>query len=289
MNRVLLLGALVAGLLTAFLPASAGASARLDATISGTAAPAANGAVDLTLTNQGPGTILFDRGTSPKPLDQVSEDGKPCQAEGNQFRCGPVSVAPNSDFHILLHSPQGLSPADGGFQMYVSTDGQTDTGPFAIGWGGGEGPKKCKCKKLSISAGGVSSGQLTHPNGPVHVGMTITWRLTCTAGQGRCKGTIAALPPAGSDVKITQPVKAVTCSAPCQASSTGSFRLKATSAADLDFDSRAGKSFGFGFRVTCGARTRTKTVTLAFGRAGFLDRKLSDLNANGIPDGKEKK
>jgi hypothetical protein len=286
MKHALLLGVLVAVL----LPVSAGASqgAHLAATISGTAAPAAGGAADLTITNTGSTAIIFDRGNSPKPLDQASQDGKQCQVDGPQWRCGPFSVPAHGSFHILLHSPQGLGPADGPFQMFVSEDGQRDDGPFTIGWGGGDQGKPCKCRKLSIAASGVSSGQRTHPNGPVLVGMTITWRLTCTAGKGRCRGTVTALPPAGSDVKITQPGGAVACTAPCGTSSTGSFRLKATSANDLDFDNRANESYGFRFQISCSGRTRTKTVTLAFGPRGFLDRKRSDLNANGIPDGKER-
>jgi hypothetical protein len=289
MRRVLLLGALAAALLPAVLPASAGAShrAQLSATITGTAAPGANGTADLTITNNGPDAILFDRGTAPKALDQVSQDGQACQVDGAQWHCGPFSAPANGEVHLVLHSPQGLSPADGPFQMFVSTDGKTDTGPFAIQWANAQG-KPCKCRKLSVSASGVGSGQLTHPNGPVSIGMTITWRLTCSAGKGRCRGTITAVPPAGSDVQIAQPAGPVTCTAPCGKSTTGKFRLKARSVADLDFDNRAGKSFAFGFKITCGKRTSVKKVTLAFGPRGFLDRKQSDLNANGIPDGKEK-
>jgi hypothetical protein len=285
MRHALLIGALAAVLLPAALPASA---ARLAATVSGTASPAAGGAADLTITNTGSTAVIFDRGSSPKPLDQASQDGKPCQVDGQLWHCGPFSVPAHGSFHILLHSPQGLAPADGPFQMFVSDDGKTDSGPFAIPWAGNDQGKPCTCKKLTIFASGVSSGQRTNPKGPVLAGMTVNWQLTCTAGKGRCKGTIVALPPAGSDVKIIQPAGPVTCTAPCGKSTRGSFRLKASSANDLDFDNRAGKSFGFRFRVTCGTKTSVKTVTLAFGPRGFLDRKKSDLNANGIPDGKEK-
>lgn len=289
MKHALLIGALVACLLPAVLPASAGASHRapLTASLSGTASPAANGAADLTITNDGANPVIFDRGVAPKPLDQAAQAGADCQTTGNQWHCGPFSVPAHGTFHILLHGPQGLTAADGPFQLFATEDGKHDDGPFMIPWAV-EQPKPCQCAKLHAVASGVASGQLTHPNGPVHVGMTITWDMTCTAGKGHCKGKIKVLPPAGSDVKITQPTKTVTCSVPCESSNSGSFRLKATSADDLDFDNRAGKSYAFRLRLSCAGGSSVEKITLAFGRRGFLDRKKSDLNGNGIPDGKEK-
>ena len=148
----------------------------------------------------------------------------------------------------------------------------------------------CKCKKLDVVAHGFASGQITHPErGPAHLGLSFRWTITCTKGKGNCSGSVTVVPPAGTDVKITPKTTSFTCTGPCGGTKTGDFRMKAISADDLDFDKRAGKQFTFHLHKKCGKKTSVEPITLAFGSQGFLDKKKSDLNGNGILDGKEKK
>jgi hypothetical protein len=70
--------------------------------------------------------------------------------------------------------------------------------------------------------------------------------------------------------------------------------MRATSASDLYFDNRAGKRFVFKLKLYCTRGGKqvlvgAKRMTFAFGSDGFLDKKKSDLNGNGVPDGREKK
>ena len=61
-----------------------------------------------------------------------------------------------------------------------------------------------------------------------------------------------------------------------------------------DLDSEAGQTFRFKLRKFCkrglvNVPVGTQTTTIAFNERGGLSKKQSDLNANGIPDGDEKK
>lgn len=101
---------------------------------------------------------------------------------------------------------------------------------------------------------------------------------------------------ASSDIKLETPASGkISCNGRCigpPSTSKGTAKLRATSAGDLYFDARAGRSFVFKLRLYCTRGGKevlvgAKRMTFAFAGSGFLDRKKSDLNGNGVADGKD--
>jgi hypothetical protein len=156
-------------------------------------------------------------------------------------------------------------------------------------------PAACNCTNLSVVGSRYSSSQVN--SGAATLKLSLNWTMNCSGASGRsCAGRIQLFAPKGSDIKIVSPSKDVQCKGRCRlgpSTHKGTTVMKATSTGDLYFDARAGKSFVFKLRLYCTRGGKevlvgAKRMTFAFAGSGFLDKRKSDLNGNGVADGKEK-
>jgi hypothetical protein len=287
--------------------ASASTGARTADGITGTARQVEVRA-ELMLVNNGTTRLLFDRGTVPggKTLTAASQDGQACRVSGSQFNCGPFSVPPGSPFTISLQTTPVLTPADGPFVMFVSSDGVTDSGPFTIPWQAATPPPPppppppappppCMCRNLGTTTSGFADFTRAGA-GTTALSFRVNWRMNCAGAAGKCEGAIEVIPPRGTDIKLTTPGKPVTCKGTCRAGeaitlSKGMFRVAGSSAGSLDRDARGGKAFSFRIKRYCvrnGKRVAAggTFMTVVYRASGLIDRGRSDLNGDRKPDGR---
>lgn len=266
----------------------------------GSAEPGPGTSATLTLENgNGLQVIVSVRVQAPagKTIDAASLAGQSCDLFEGQAVCGPWAA--HETLQMIVHSPQGLSPADGPFRGFASSDGQTYSGPFLIDW-----LLPCRCAEIGVSmrakdAYTAPSELLPTGRRRAKFGGLVTWRIECSTGRGGCSGDITAQPPARSDIKVRifeaipflgrgrfkgqtlykpgKP-KAVKfhCTSSCNIANFGSFYLEADSAHDLLPNARAGRVITFRFAMNCNGRS-VKTIKLAFTKSGDLDRSKSTL------------
>ena len=266
----------------------------------GSAEPGPGGSATLTLENgNGLQAIVSVRVQAPagKTIDTATLAGESCDLVEGEAVCGPWAA--HETLQMIVHSPQGLSPADGPFRAFASSDGQTYTGPFLIDW-----LLPCRCAKIGVSMRGKDA--YTAPSELLRSGRKlarfaglVTWRIECSTGRGGCSGDITAEPPARSDinVRIFEAIaflgkgrfkgqtlykpgkpKAVKfhCTSSCDIANFGSFYLEADSAHDLLPSARAGRVITLRFAMNCTGRS-VKTIKLVFTKSGDLDRNKSTL------------
>ena len=102
------------------------------------------------------------------------------------------------------------------------------------------------------------------------------------------------MPPAGTDIKIQNQKAGVTCASTCSptqvSTASGKVTVVATSKRSLVRSKRRGKTFKYRIEKWCviGGVANPEpmsTLTVVYRRDGRLDRRRSDLNADGRPDG----
>ena len=227
-----------------------------------------------------------------------------CRLFGGQGGCGPFNPPVTTQtITAVVHSPQGLSPADGPFTAFGTEDGQHDDGPFTIPWE----QLPCACEDLTVSmkaSDAYTAAAELRPAGDklARFGGMVTWTLTCSGGAGQCSGEITLEPPKKSDIKLKafsavayvpkvgkykgktlyKPGKKMpltfTCGpTACGTSTQGHFFLQADSTDDLLPGERAGKKFSFRFVTSCGDTNTTELITIVFKANGDLDKKKSNL------------
>lgn len=120
------------------------------------------------------------------------------------------------------------------------------------------------------------------------------WTLTCTKGAGKCEGELTLVPSVRAKnlgVTVTAPAGGkVTCTGPC-AKTTKNLQTFVVKAGPKLGSGKRGKSVSLlrlEMKRVCKS-TRTRQIfEIVFTRTGGIDTKRSDLNANGIQDGKDK-
>jgi hypothetical protein len=266
----------------------------------GSAEPGPGSSATLTLENgNGLQVIVSVRVQAPagKTIDGATLAGQSCDLVEGQAVCGPWAA--HETLQMIVHSPQGLSPADGPFRAFASSDGQTYSGPFLIDW-----LLPCTCAEIGVSmrakdAYTAPAELLATGRKLARFGGLVTWRIKCTTGRGGCSGDLTPQQPARSDIRVRifeaipfpgkrrfkgqtlyrpgKP-KAVKfhCTSYCDLRNVGSFYLEADSAHDLLPTARAGRVITFRFAVNCNGRS-VKTIKLAFTKSGDLDRSKSTL------------
>jgi hypothetical protein len=151
-------------------------------------------------------------------------------------------------------------------------------------------PKTCKCRSLDVTE--VSMERLDSG-----LRLYIRWKLRCSRKTGaRCEGRIEVLPP-GKKFAVTMVPDdgAVACKGRCRTRSTvGRKTVDADFKRSVEPTFWKGQTFHFRLKTFCKRGSElvangTQSATIAFGEDGKLDKIQSDLNANGIPDGDEKK
>ena len=294
MRRVLLV------LLAALVLAGPGAASTSAVSLLGSAEPGPGGSATLTLENgNGLQVIVSVRVQAPagKTIDAATLAGQSCDLVEGQAVCGPWAA--HETLQMIVHSPQGLAPADGPFRAFASSDGQTYSGPFLIDW-----LLPCACAEIGVSmrakdAYTAPSELLPTGRKLARFGGLVTWRIECTTGRGGCSGDITVQPPARSDIKVRifeaipflgkgrfkgqtlykpgKP-KAVKfhCASYCDIANAGRFYIEADSAHDLLPTARAGRVITLRFALNCNGRS-VKTIKLVFTKSGDLDRHKSTL------------
>jgi hypothetical protein len=154
-------------------------------------------------------------------------------------------------------------------------------------------PKPCACKDLKARI--VPNRFLSPP--ATATGMTlellVEWTLTCTKGSGNCKGQLTLVPSARGKrlgARVAAPAGLVACEGPCAQKTTRSQKYVVTAGARY----AKGRLGGSGERLlrlelkrVCKSKRIDQVFYIAFTRSGAVDRGRSDLNGNGIDDGKD--
>jgi hypothetical protein len=144
-------------------------------------------------------------------------------------------------------------------------------------------PQPCACSEVAVR---VAPGSVrVAPNGGYS--FRLRWTMECAGETGRCRGAIAIGAPAGFRVASPR-TKTIACIGACTGASNGSVLVRGVAPPAAI---RAGKRFTISFGRTClvdGGRVAAarSTLVLAFDRSGNLDRRRSDLDADGRKDGK---
>src|SRR2546428_14166361 len=149
MDRVpgLLIRRVLLVLLGALVLAAPGAASTYSVSLLGSAEPGPGGSATLTLENgNGLQVIVSVRVQAPagKTIDAATLAGQSCDLAEGQAVCGPWAA--HETLQMIVHSPQRLSPADGPFRAFASSDGQTYSGPFLIDW-----LLPCRCAEIGVS------------------------------------------------------------------------------------------------------------------------------------------
>lgn len=282
--------------------------------VSGTGTISGSGtSYTLRITNTGTEPIKCWRLTLPagvmataigKPPDgwQVGAPGPlPQPVLGGQSTAG---IPPGGSADFPLTTDKGFPP-ELKSALRISGDCKSDVDAAVTGpTGGGSTPPpptpkpkpKCKCESLEIVEGSYTR------QGKYDIGFNLDWRLTCTpTGGGGCSGKIEVVPPASKryhfDVVVPEGGERI-CKGDCRKPTTGPAFVRIRVEDDKDgaflFGDRKGQTFRFKLNLFCkrGAkfvRVGTKGVEIAYDEDGKFDPKQSDLNADGTPDGDEKK
>ena len=217
-------------------------------------------------------------------------------------------LASPSNASFRFRTAQGY-PQNAGGELHVSADGKQDvvvgaTGPTSAPPKPKPKPPPCKCKTLTVELAFGSKPEIVDSTpGHLSIALTLHWEMDCTNGSGRCKGTITASP-ATSDRANGLRLKrltgknrtgAIACEGPCTKRNGGNVRFRLAGGATFGSE-KLGKSV----RVItlevdrfCSRELAPRTFDLIFGRDELgkpeIDYEKSDLNGNGIRDGREKK
>ncbi len=220
---------------------------------------------------------------SPGPSPQPALAGK-----------GP-SIPPGGflDFPFTTDTrfPAGLSDS-----LRISADCKSDADAVVTGpTSGGTNPppqpttptKVCKCRALTARIN-PKSFELDKPRSRVALFLRfdLDWTLRCTGGAKQCRGTMRLRP----EPKATLSPKGgkVTCNGKCGRTTSGYQRFNLIDPA-LKFGSRSPNDAVLFLARTCAGKVLpTLTLAIRFNqRTERVDLDASDLNGNGIPDGKK--
>ena len=269
--------------------------------VEGTYVKTASGA-KLTLKNTGTQTIIFDRVAAPgnKPISSGTQNGQACRQLtaplAGQLGCGPFQWTAGQTVVMDVVVPGGVPFRLAGrqavdFELFVLAEGAADdVGPTGIP---PAAPPPCLCEKtdtkITRTALNFTDSHRFH--------MQFVWTMTCTGGEGTCKGEIDIEPPAG--FTVTTPKKlTISCLGTCAKPSSqplfigGKFPKSART-----LKQRRSEKFVFLFHKFCldangkrGAEQKpVGKMWVKYNKRGIPDQKKSDFNGNGIADGKEKK
>ncbi len=159
-------------------------------------------------------------------------------------------------------------------------------------------PKPCVCESLDVRLGSrISSAQEVH--------LDLDWVLGCTKGDGGCQGKLEVeLSTASKRAKVrllvvqqgTGRATGGKWLVDCEGKCFRSRPRKVSGGASVSLDAPKGEVFGpqgigsvtLEVDRLCKRRLTTKRFLVAFNAGGKVSLRRSDLNGNGVADGKEK-
>ena len=159
----------------------------------------------------------------------------------------------------------------------------------------------CRCLSFtarilpkSLSLFGISTTSL-------NLGFTVFWTMNCSKGVGGCTGEFELNRPqpvtAGSKLrlvndkgKLGKATGEFTCKGDCGKLNEGTQRFRLFGKTAMGSKNRANKTYTMTMSRFCqGKPVKPLKFKLVFDKLGQVDKKKSDLNANGKPDGKSGK
>ena len=162
-------------------------------------------------------------------------------------------------------------------------------------------PKPCRCNRLTAQLF-ASSGAIGSNEAGLSGEIELRWTMRCTGGAGKCKGTLVPAPSraskaSGLRVSIGGDLageKRVTCTGTCRKLSRGTEELLLGSESPVFRERNVGKGDGRTITIEIDRFCNGEKAPLVFDLVlkpgtGELDRGRSDLNGNGIPDGRTRK
>lgn len=153
-------------------------------------------------------------------------------------------------------------------------------------------PKACTCKDLKTRILANRSSIDRSDSRGFSMTLLVQWTLTCTKGAGNCAGELQLVPSTRGKrlgIAVVQPAGAVTCRGPCARSTTRFQRYELTGGARWASGKRGrtDRLVRLQMKRKCKSTRIPQTFDIVFNRQGGLDLRQSDLNANGIADGKD--
>jgi hypothetical protein len=292
MRRRLLFVFLVLGLV-ALVPYAQGAAQVVNAT----GALAGGGtSYQLTVTNTGdevircfavrvpPGTTVTAVGG---PAGWITGTGASGGVFGGQTATGGSGIAPgqSATFTFSTAAAYPVDPADdllfvsatcaaGSDRQGTLTGPRTPVSPPP----GGGGGKPCKCAKMSVKLDGTLINKAPAIAPDDHdFGVGFQWFLTCSAGSGKCKGTVSFSPPeilAGElpkpkeNLRLNLKKLAFVCQGNCATSKTGRFEIKMLTRDQLRV--LFGRTLAYTVKTKCAGVTKTTRVRVSINQNGKL-------------------
>jgi hypothetical protein len=153
-------------------------------------------------------------------------------------------------------------------------------------------PKKCACKDLKtrIVPNRTSIGRSDARGFAME--LLVEWTLTCTKGSGDCTGELTLAPSVRArrlGISVAAPAGTVACKGACAKTTTRFQRWNVSGGAKWAQGKRGRdpKLLRLEMKRKCKSTRIPQVFEIVFNRGGGIDSKLSDLNANGIQDGKD--
>jgi hypothetical protein len=153
-------------------------------------------------------------------------------------------------------------------------------------------PKACTCKDLKTRIIANRSSVTSSSAQGFQMELLVEWNLTCTAGTGTCAGELTLAPSARGKrlgIAVAAPAGTVSCKGPC-AKTTKRFQKYVITGGPRWATGKRGRTdklVRLEMKRKCKSTRIPQTFEVVFGRGGEIDPRLSDLNANGIPDRKD--
>ena len=154
------------------------------------------------------------------------------------------------------------------------------------------GKQPCKCTRLIAR---IPPKTIAFVNrGSMYMEFAIAWTMSCQSGAGRCNGEISLLPTApavalGAKLKPGGQLARFSCTGPCGRTTNGVKKFVLTGGPKLGAAQRGRtvKSIQLRMLRSCqDKRLPNETFTIVFDpKTGLVDKKASDLNADGKKDG----
>jgi hypothetical protein len=154
-------------------------------------------------------------------------------------------------------------------------------------------PKPCACKDLKTRIV-PNRSSITRSNAQgFALELLVEWTLGCTKGSGNCTGQLTLVPSTRAKrkgVAVASPAGTVACEGPCAKTTTRFQRYDVTGGAKWASGKRGRteRLLRLEMKRRCKSARTDQVFFIAFTRSGAIDAKLSDLNANGIDDGKDR-
>jgi hypothetical protein len=190
-------------------------------------------------------------------------------------------VAPGATVVVEFTTNVPIPPNAGGEMRYSST---CAPGSDVVGRATGPvppppRPRPCVCESIETRLTDLRRAEFTTGTGFAY---RLRWTMQCSAGSGRCSGMLTPRPPRRFRFR-TEGGAEISCAGPCRGTSTGGPMLYFAAVGEEAME----RPIRLPVDVECRRKTR-RVFTIVFRKgAKNVDRKRSDLNGNGIPDGRD--